>query len=140
MWDCLHPILLQKEGYSLIYLDEFNVNMRNSKIYNWSPRGAPASITINYDSWKMNFVIAFSERGIEGLKAWTGSIDSMVYCWFIEDVWNRVISKENCLINSVIILNNASLHTWRDSAELMKKFKIKFINITPYSPQLNAAE
>ena len=131
---------LQTEGYSLIYLDEFNVSMRNSKIYNWSQRGEPTSITINYDSWKMNFVIAFSERGIEGVKAWTGSIDSMVFCWFIEDVWNRMISKENGIKNPVIILDNASLHTWRDSAELMKKSKIKCISITPYSPQLNAAE
>ena len=68
----------------------------------------------------MNFVIVFTERGIEGVKIWTNLIDSFVFYWFIEDVWNRAMSK-NGLKNSVIILGNDPFHTWRDSIELIEE-------------------
>ena len=30
---------LEESGSTLVYIDEFHVSLRNSKLYNWSPRG-----------------------------------------------------------------------------------------------------
>ena len=73
---------LEQNESTLVYIDEFHVSLRNSKIYNWSPRGSPAIISINHDAWTMSFIIAMSSRGIEGIKASTSSINSEVYIWF----------------------------------------------------------
>ena len=42
---------LEQNGRTLIYTDEFRVSLKNSKLYNWSPRGSPAIISINHDPW-----------------------------------------------------------------------------------------
>ena len=131
---------LEQNESTLVYIDEFHVSLRNSKLYNWSPRGSPAIISINHDAWTMSFIIAMSSRGIEGIKASTSSINSEVYIWFWEDVWKKLTSKSGGVKDPVIICDNASLHIWKESAEFMLKHGIKWVTITPYSPQLNAAE
>ena len=131
---------LEQSGVTLIYIDEFHVSLRNSRLYNWSPRGSPAIISINHDAWATSFVIAISNKGIEGIKASTNSINSQIFTWFCEDVWRRLTDGDEKTQTPVIIWDNASLHTWKESTEFMKKQGIKWITITPYSPQLNAAE
>ena len=124
---------LEKSGVTLIYIDEFHVSLRNSRLYNWSPRRSSAIIPINHDAWTMSFVIAISSKGIEGIKASTNSINSEIFTWFCEDVWRRFTDWDERTQTPVIIWDNASLHTWKESTEFMKKQGIKWITITPYS-------
>ena len=131
---------LEESGSTLVYIDEFHVSLRNSQLDNWSPRGSPAIVSINHDAWVMSFIIAMSNRGIEGIKASTCTIDSEVYIWFCKNVWRRLTSKTEKIRDPVIIWDNASLHIWKESAEFMYKQGIKWVTITPYSPQLNPAE
>ena len=35
---------LEQGGNTQIFVDEFHINLRNSKLYNWSPRKSPAII------------------------------------------------------------------------------------------------
>ena len=131
---------LEESGSTLVYIDKFNVRLRNSKFYNWSPRESPAIVSINHDAWVMSFIIAISNSGIEGIKASTSTIESEVYIWFCKDVWRRLISKIDKIKDRVIIWDNASLHIWKESTEFMHKNGIKWVTITPYSLQLNSAE
>ena len=131
---------LEQNGRTLIYVDEFHVSLRNSKLYNWSPRGSPAIISINHDPWTMSIIIAMSNKGIEGIKACTGTINSENFILFWEDIWKRMTDGSERIKNPVIIWDNASLHTWKETTEFMTKLGIKWVTITPYSPQLNAAE
>ena len=94
---------LEESGSTLVYIDEFHVSLRNSKLYNLSPRGSPAIVSINHDAWVMSFIIAMSNSCIEGIKASTCTIDSEVYIWFCKDVWRRLTSKTEKIKDQVII-------------------------------------
>ena len=124
---------LEQSGVTLIYIDEFRVSLRNSKLYNWSQLWSPAIISINHDAWTMSFVIAISSKDIEGIKYSTNSINSKIFTWFCEYVWRRLTDGDERTQTSVIIWDNASLHTWKESTEFMKKQGIKWITIIPYS-------
>ena len=130
---------LEQSGRTLVYIDEFHVYLRNSKLYNWCPRGNLAIVSINHDAWVMSFIIAISNRGIEGIKASTSTIDSEVYIWLCKDVWRRLTSKAEKIKDPVIIWDNASIHIWKESAEFMLKQGIRWVTITPYKPLSIAA-
>lgn len=131
---------LNEKGYSLVFVDEFHVSLRSDAIYNWSPRNCPATVAIDQDPWIMSFVVAASSRGIEGIKAATESINTRIFWWFLEDVWSRINADDEGLPKPVVILDNATLHTSSISAKFMADKGIRWVSITPYSPQLNAAE
>ena len=131
---------LEQGGSTLVYVDEFHVSLRNSKLYNWSPRGSPAIISVNHDSWTMSFIIAISNRGAEGVKASTKSINTEIFIWFLEDIWERLTDEVEVAKDPVIIWDNASLHVWKDSTEFMVKRGIRCVTIAPCSPQLNPVE
>ena len=131
---------MEQGGSTLVYVDEFHVSLRNSKLYNWSSRGSPAIISVNHDSWTMSFIIAISNRGVEGVKAITKSINTEIFIWFLEDIWERLTDEGEVAKDPVIVWDNASLHVWKDSTEFMVKRGIRCVTITPYSSQLNPAE
>ena len=81
-----------------------------------------------------------SNKGIEGIKACTGTINSEILIWFWEDIWKRMIDGSERIKNPVIIWDNVSRHTWKETSEFMAKLGTKWVTITPYSPELNAAE
>ena len=67
---------LEDTAYKLVFVDEFHVAMKTSWIYNWSIKGHPAIISADNDSWVMNFVVAMSSDGIEGITTSNSSINS----------------------------------------------------------------
>ena len=81
-----------------------------------------------------------SNKGIEGIKTCTDTIKSEIFIWFWEDIWKRMTEGSERIKNPVIIWDNASLHTLKETTEFMTKQGIKWVTITPYSPQLNSAE
>ena len=86
----------------------------------------------------MNFIIVISSKDTEGIKAYTNSNNSENFIWFYEDAWRRLADEKNQ--TPAIIWDNASLHTLKESTKFMKSKGIKWITITLYTPQLNAAE
>ena len=131
---------LEAKGYTIIFLDEFHINMRSESIYNWSCRGTPSVVAVEADPWNLSFVVAFSKRRIEGILASNFSINAKIFIFFLNDLWDRLENgglQEN---KSWIIMDNASLHKWQETIKFLEKKRAKLKTITPYSPQLNAAE
>ena len=88
----------------------------------------------------MSFVIVISSKGIEGIKAHINSNNSEIFTWFCEDVWRRLTDGDERTQTPVIIWDNASLRTRKESTEFMKSKRTKRITITLYSPQMSAAK
>ena len=88
----------------------------------------------------MSIIVAISNRGLEGGKASTGSINAEIFIWFMEDIWERLTDEVEGVNDPVIIWDNVSLHVWKESAEFMKDRGIRCVAITPYSLQLNPVE
>ena len=53
---------LDENGYSLIYLEEFHINMHSEEMHNLSPINTKAIIFVNQNSWIMLFEL-LSQKG-----------------------------------------------------------------------------
>ena len=131
---------LHKNGYRLIFVDEFHISMKSVPLYNWSKRGEPASLSIDSDPFTMSFVVGVSSVRLEGILAWNESITTKTFWWFIGDIWNRFHQNDDWSTKLCFIFDNASLHCSSTSQKFMKEKGIKWISIPPYSPQPNPAE
>ena len=60
---------LELQGYKLIFVDEFHVNMRSTSLYNWSKIGQPAALVADPDPWTMSFILGISKEMVEGILA-----------------------------------------------------------------------
>ena len=134
------PLWLEKQGFMLIFVDEFHVNMTTSNLWNWSRRGMPALLSVDPNSWTMSFVLAFSKNKIEGIMASDHSIYSKTFWKFIKDVYVSIKNDDEESANPWFIMDNWSVHTSNESIETFKNLRAMCVLIPPYSPQLNPAE
>ena len=67
-------LYLENNGFTLVYFDEFHISMKSTSVYNWSPRGGPAIVSVDPDPWIMSFVFAVSKAKINGVMASNVSI------------------------------------------------------------------
>ena len=94
---------------------------------------------MNSGSLILSFIVTLSEQAIEGIKDAEKSIEGKTFYWFISDVWRKMWEKNGN--NKVcIIMDNAALHKSKAVVEGIQRDGIRWVTITPYSPQLNAAE
>ena len=84
---------LVRDGWKLIYVDEFHLSPKTSAIYSWSKKNTPACIAINSGTLILNFIVALSEQVIEGIMAAEKSIEGKTFYWFISDVWIKMWEK-----------------------------------------------
>ena len=68
----------------------------------------------------MSFIIIISNKGTEGIKAHSNSNNSENFTWFYEDVLKEVGRWDENNKTPVIIWDNASLHTLKESTEFTK--------------------
>ena len=130
---------MENRGYELIYVDEFHISMKSSTLYNWSLKGYSAIISVGPDPWIMSFAVALSRKRVEGILASNKSINSSMFKWFMQDVVN-MNNKERDNANKIgFIMDNSPIHCSIEWKEFMKKSKVRWIIIPPYSPQLNTA-
>ena len=130
---------LVRDGWKLIYVDEFHLSPKTSAIYSWSKKNTPACIAMNSGSLILSFIVALSEQAIEGIMAVEKSIEGKTFYWFISDVWRKMWEK-NGNDKVCMIMDNAALHKSKAVVEGIQRDGIRWVTITPYSPQLNAAE
>ena len=134
-------VYLEKEGYRLVYLDEFHLSMKSRTIYNWSLKGTPAWWTIDPDPWTMSFIVSFSSERVEWILASNISIKSFSYKIFMSAVRKRQIEINEEEPGKVcIVFDNASFHVNEAAICCYKELGARWISIPPYSPQLNPTE
>ena len=134
-------VYLEKEGYRLVYLDEFHLSMKSRAIYNWSLKGTPAWWAIDPDPWTMSFIVSFSYKRVEGILASNISIKSFSYKNFVSAIWKRQIETDEDKSDKVcIVFDNASFHVNEAAICCYRELEARWISIPPYSPQLNPTE
>ena len=114
--------------------------MHSCAAYNWSPREHSALLVVHPSSWSMNFIIALSKTKIEEIIASTVSINKTIFMWFLRNVWKNIQKDETSNGKECFIFDNSKVHSNEASQNIMKKYGIRWISISPYSPQLNSAE
>ena len=78
----------EAKGYTIIFLDEFHINMRSESIYNWSWRGTLSVVAVEVDPWNLGFVVVFSKRRIEGILESNFSINAKTF--ILNGLWDRL--------------------------------------------------
>ena len=93
-------------------------------------------VKLNYDSFSMFFIVAFSEEKFYGIQGKTNAINSEDFIAFIKNI-RRNINRNTQLC---IVWDNASFHVSRQVNEWTRNSGVAIIMISPYSPSLNPAE
>ena len=109
-------------------------------MYNWSPINTPALFSLDPEPCQFSFIVTISDHRLEGVLASSVSIKTQVFNLFILDVWTKIAEEGADMKKTCFIMENASLYVSNTSTEFANKYKIRWITIPPYSPQLNAAE
>ena len=118
----------------------FTLAQKMNVFKTWSKIGFPASISIHPNSWNMSFVVAISQERLEGLMASTGSIVTKSFWVFMKKIHEEAIKDQNEPNKFWMVLDNASLHRNKPWLEIWNKNGMRWITISPYTPQFNAAE
>ena len=106
---------LENIDVKLIYVYEFHVNMKSTKLWIWNKRSYPSILPIDTDDWSINFVVSFSKFKFKSIMASSTSIKTSNFIWFLRDVWitRMKINKNSKSIwiimdNSIVYTNNTT--------------------------------
>ena len=75
-----------EENYELIFFDKFSLSSKHNKYNGWSKVGQKEYLLTHYDNFSMFFVVAFSYKGIYGIKGATKAMNSEIFIKFITQV------------------------------------------------------
>ena len=81
------------------FLDEFSVSSKYNKHKGWSEIGEKGFVKLNYDSFSMFFIVAFSEEKFYGIQGKTNAMNSEDFIAFIKNI-RRNINKNTqwCIV------------------------------------------
>ena len=79
-------IKLEENNFELIFIDEFSLSLKHNKLYGWSKVGQKEYVLTHYDSFSMFFVVAFSERGIYGIKGASKAMNAAYFISFVNQI------------------------------------------------------
>ena len=79
-------IKLEENNFELILIDKFSLSSKHNKLYGWSKVGQKGYVLTHYDSFSMFFVVAFSERGINGIKGASKAMNAAYLIIFLNQV------------------------------------------------------
>jgi transposase len=122
----------------LIFIDESAANERTGdRKYGWSPRGVECvSIRPVQRSERWSILPALTIDGyLPGTLIYQGSITSEIFC-----AWIREILLPRCNTDTILILDNASIHRTTEFFELIEQAQIQLEYLPPYSPDYNPIE
>ena len=126
-------------GTKLVYMDEFHVNMKSTKCWNWNHRGYYVILLMDAEAWTMNFVVTYSKFKIEDIMITSTLIEMHTFIWFLGDIWNSLM--KSCGDDQLIcIIDNSTVYTNKITEKLIIKDGFCWVTISPLSTQLNAVE
>ena len=131
----------KEEGYKLLFIDEFTINLRLNSAYGWGPRGWNGFIETNSQGFWMFFTIGVSEDRVHGILGNRKTNDSDYLLHFLENIYfPENIDSEGEINKFMIVWDNCSIHKSNKVKDYIKETKIRILNICPYWPSLNPAE
>lgn len=127
----------------MIFLDETGSDRRDSlRKYGYSLRGKPALSHKLLVRGKHITAIAFmSMDGLLDVKLFTGSVDSDIYCDFIDTVLlPHLMPFDGQNSNSVVIMDNCTIHHCQTAVQMIQSVGAIVHFLPPYSPDYNPIE
>ena len=83
-------IKLEDAKVEQIFLDEFSVSSKYNKHKRWSKIGEKGFVKLNYDSFSMFFIVAFSEEKFYGIQGKTNAMNSEDFIAFIKNIRRNI--------------------------------------------------
>ena len=121
---------LQNSGYSIIYVDEFRFTTKSSKYFGWIKRGESGYVKTFISNFEINFIIGFSDQGIQGVILNTKTNNANLFRYFLYQLNMNQNDKY------VIVLDNASYHKTKEIQDFWENHGVFMLTIPPYSPFL----
>ena len=134
-------ILLEKDEWELIYVDEFRVDTRKHVHRGWARRGEKGLLKTDQSGIALNIVVAFSRLRMYGIMINKNANDSLSFIYFLQQL-AMIRRASHQLLNNKwwVIADNASIHSSIKVQEWLEKSNMRLITISPYSPSLNPTE
>lgn len=119
---------------SIVSIDESGFDCRRNSVYGYSPKGKPCIIEYNTCSQRkrVSLLMAVQDDGSNQYDLVTNNVSSIQYADFI--------SRLNVRENSILLMDNASIHKSAIVREAIKRKGCKVMYIPPYSPEYNPIE
>ena len=104
-------------GKHVIFVDEFKINLRNTKFMKWSKVGTKGCLKSFKDNFSMAFIAAFSSSRLLLIQGFNKTVNSGYFLNFINKLC-RILSNEFLDAESqhCVIFDNVSIHVskaWR---------------------------
>ena len=104
-------------------------------------RSKPRRINSKSTEFKASFVIAHSQRRIEGVMGTNSSFNQVKFLIFLKDLLLKLENeKVEGLEKVILVADNWRFHKTEMIKQFLEKKKIVWIFIPPYSPELNPGE
>ena len=138
--------LAQWKHYQMIFVDESAANKRTKdRKHGWAPIGVrPTEHRPHKQSERWSILPAYTSRG--GYIAYEIVQGAITKDLFLEFLRNKVMphchpyDPANPLLNSVLIMDNASIHKSAEVRALCDEFGVHLEFLPPYSPDYNPIE
>jgi len=122
----------------LIFLDETGFNLHICKHYGYSPVNTKCYKTIPANRGKnISLMLAISIGGIVGHELKEGSFDGNGLINFIN---NSLLSHFLGNPNDILVMDNCRFHHRADVKQLLDSYRIHYLYLPAYSPQLSPIE
>ena len=137
----LLQIELMKKNVEIINIDEFHVNTRHHRFRGWTRKGQKGYITVDSKDFSMSFFWALSHKRVYGLMGKEDTNTSYIVRHYLRSLnEDRIISDESQENRTIVVWDNAFVHSSSITTEFVKSANLRVLTIPPYTPCLNPAE
>lgn len=121
----------------IIFLDESNFQLENNHLKIWRKRNELPCFKIGKKG-RQNIIVAISNEELLLYKINEGTNTSISFLEFMKNLLT-IINEKN-IADSLIIMDNCSIHMTKALKEFYKENKLKIMTIVPYSSEFNGVE
>lgn len=121
----------------IIFLDESNFQLENNHLKIWRKKNELPYFKIGKKGRK-NIIVAISNEELLLYKINEGTNTSNTFLEFMKNLL-KIINEKN-IADSLIIMDNCSIHMTKALKEFYKENKLKIMTIVPYSSEFNGVE
>ena len=133
-------LILENEGYELLFMDEFSLSSRYNKYYGWAEKGKNGYLPLIYDSFSMLFVICFSNKQFYAIKGSSQPMNLEFIKNFVKNVIIIRNQNQNRSRKFALLCDHAGIHSSRLMSIFAEESKISILTICTNWPCLNPYE
>lgn len=124
-------------GLNIIYVDESNFQLQNSHLKVWRNKNEYPYFKVG-PKGRRNIILAISTQELLLYKINTGTNNSISFAEFMCELVK--ILNDKGIKDSLIIMDNCSIHLTKELTKLYKDNELKIMTIVPHLSELNGIE